>query len=66
MGAQNIVSQRKNDIEVFVGMSVVQQVVSSQKLIDGPVFEVFVLGLMHFEVDLIPQPMVKIDSPYKN
>src|SRR5205085_292922 len=58
-GAENIVSQREHDVEVLVQVSVMQAVMSRQKLVDRPGAEDPLLRLVHLEMNLVPGPVMK-------
>jgi len=64
--SENIVSQREHNIEVPVLVSVVQAVISCQKLIDRPGAEGPLLRLVHLQMNFVPRPVMKNHNGHKD
>ena len=58
VGVEDVVGKREDDVEILVGVFMVQPVVSSQELVDRPVAETTLLGFVHLEMNLVPDPVV--------
>src|SRR5918996_5501275 len=66
VSSKNIVSQREHNIEVPVQVSVMQAVISCQKLIDRPGAEDPLLRLVHLQMNFVPRPVMKNHNGHKN
>lgn len=60
-GAAKEITHWEGDVEVLVRIAVVQEVMSSHKLVGLPVGEEPSLRLVHFQMDLIPNGVVQDD-----
>jgi Carboxyl transferase domain len=63
---ENIVSQRKHNIEILVLVSVMQPVMSCQKPIDRPGAEDPLFRLVHLEMNFVPCPVVKTHNSHED
>src|SRR5207245_8154940 len=64
--SKNIISQREHNIEIPVLVSVMQAVISCQKLIDRPGAEDPLLRLVHLQMNFVPRPVMKNHSGHED